>query len=92
MTEESKRHPATAPAHSRQRREHLPWERPKPASEDVDAPAMVERILRSESYRRPDEDVDFLHSDATRAIRLQIDYLKPQLRLEQTGIKNTCRP
>lgn len=75
--------------HSRQRREDLPWQRPKPATEDAEAPAKIERILRSESYRRSDEDIDFLHADETRGVRLQIDYLKPQVRLEQYGIKET---
>jgi uncharacterized protein (TIGR00730 family) len=71
------------------RRELLPWQRPKSPSEDEDAPAKVERILRSESYRRADEDVDFLNSDETRGVRLQIDYLKPEVLLERHGIEHT---
>ncbi len=77
------------PAHPQRRREPLPWQRPKPSSEDADAPAKVERILRSESYRRADEDVEFLNSDETRGVRLQIDYLKPQVLLERHGIEHT---
>jgi uncharacterized protein (TIGR00730 family) len=49
----------------------------------------VERILRSESYRRADEDIDFLNSDETRGVRLQIDYLKPQVLLHRHGIEHT---
>lgn len=72
-----------------QRREPLPWCRPKPSHEDPEAPAKVERLLRSESYRRADEDVDFLHAEETRGIRLQIDYLKPQVTLARHGIEHT---
>ena len=71
------------------RREPLPWHRPKPSSEDEDAPAKVERILKSPSYRRADEDVDFLNADETRGVRLQIDYLKPQILLDRHGIEHT---
>ncbi len=55
------------PAHPHRRREPLPWHRPKSSREDEEAPAKLERILQSESYRRADEDVDFLNSDETRA-------------------------
>ena len=77
------------PVFSSERSEPLPWQRPKPSSEDVDAPAKVERLLRSESYRRADEDVDFLNSAQTRGVRLQIDYLKPQIQLDRFGIEHT---
>ncbi len=89
MTDESKPRSSGPPSHSRQRREDLPWQRPKPATEDAEAPLKIERILRSDSYRRSDEDIDFLHADETRGVRLQIEYLKPQLRLDQYGIENT---
>jgi hypothetical protein len=55
----------------------------------VEAPGKLERILRSESYRRADEDVDFLNSAETRGVRLQIDYLKPQILLDRHGIEHT---
>ena len=77
------------PSHPQQRRIPLPWQRPKPASEDAEAPAKLERILQSPSYRRADEDVDFLDSDETRGVRLQIDYLKPQVFLDRHGIEHT---
>jgi len=81
--------PIPAPAHPRRRREPLPWQAPKPSLEDARAPEKVERILRSESYRRADQDIDFLNSDETRGVRLQIDYAKPQLLLERHGVRNT---
>ncbi|MBW2282155.1 MAG: LOG family protein [Deltaproteobacteria bacterium] len=77
------------PAHSKQRHEPLPWQRPKPPSEDAEAPAKVRAILQSESYRRADEDVDFLNAGETRGVRLQIDYLKPQVLLDRHAVEHT---
>jgi len=76
-------------AHPRKRREPLPWQKPKPSCEDAEAPTKVERILQSASYRRADEDTDFLNSEETRGVRLQIDYLKPQILLDRHGIEHT---
>jgi hypothetical protein len=67
------------PAHPLNRREPLPWQCPKPAEEDPNAPARVQAILRSPSYRRADADVDFMARDSMRGVRLQIDYFKPEL-------------
>jgi uncharacterized protein (TIGR00730 family) len=77
------------PAHPSRRREPLPWQTPKPSHEDARAPEKLERILRSPSYRRADEDIDFLNADETRGVRLQIDYQKPQLLLERHDIHCT---
>lgn len=77
------------PAHSHKRREPLPWHRPKSMEEDPDAPQRVEAILASPSYRPADEDVDFVRRDDTRDVRLQIDYLKPELLLREHGIAHT---
>ncbi len=77
------------PPHPLQRQEPLPGERPKPSSEDADAPARLERILSSPSYRRIDEDIAFLDADETRGVRLQLDYMKPQLLLDRHGIEHT---
>jgi uncharacterized protein (TIGR00730 family) len=75
-----------APAHPRRRREPLPWHRPKPAHEDPEAPARLKSILESPSYREADSDVEFLHRDDTRGLRLQLDYLKPEYLLQEHGI------
>ena len=77
------------PAHPEHRREPLPWCTPKPAQEDHDAPARVKAIMASPSYRQGDEDIDFLNEYATRGVRLQIDYQKPELLLQQHGIEHT---
>lgn len=78
-----------APAHPHRRREPLPWHAPKPAEEDPDAPRRVQAILDSPTYRPADRDVDFLDLAATRGIRLQIDYQKPQYVLERRGVEHT---
>lgn len=77
------------PPHPRFRREPLPWQSPKPATDDVDAPRRVQEIMRSASYLEADTDVEFLNTDATRGVRLQIDYTKPELLLNRHGIKHT---
>lgn len=79
----------TPPPHPQTRREPLPGQRPKPAEEDPDAPQRLKTILASPSYREADQDVDFLTGEDTRGVRLQVDYLKPELLLEQHGIINT---
>lgn len=78
-----------SPPHPRQRREPLPEHQPKPSEEDPDAPRRVQAILNSPSYRQADQDVRFLNLDETRGVRLQIDYQKAELLLEQHGIEQT---
>jgi uncharacterized protein (TIGR00730 family) len=78
-----------APAHPHERREPLPWRRPKPSEDDPDAPARVRAILESPSYRQADRDVDFLNCDDARGLRLQLDYRKAEHVLEQEGIAHT---
>jgi len=77
------------PAHPVKRREPLPWHRPKPEDEDPSARERVEAIARSATYRQADQDVEFLAMDATRGVRLQIDYLKTQQELERQHIEHT---
>ncbi len=78
-----------APAHPDQRREPLPWHRPKPVEEDPEARRRLEAILASSSYRQSDQDVEFLERPDVRGVRLQIDYLKPELLLEEHGVEHT---
>ena len=77
------------PAHPHKRREALPWQQPKATDEDPDALLRVQAILNSPSYRRADNDSDFLARDGVRGVRLQIDYLKPELLLEEHEIHQT---
>jgi uncharacterized protein (TIGR00730 family) len=77
------------PPHPSQRREPLPWQQPKSIEEDSEAGKRIQAILESPSYREADEDVQFLQSDEARGLRLQLDYLKPQLLLDQHDIRQT---
>jgi len=71
------------------RSEPLPWHRPKELEDDPLAQERVQAILRGPSYRLADEDVDFLARGDLRAVRLQLDYYKTQLQLEQHGVEHT---
>ena len=72
-----------------QRREPLPWNTPKSTKEDPEAHARIEAILNNPSYRRADTDFGFLGREDLRALRLQIDYLKPDLLLQEAGVRQT---
>jgi len=72
-----------------QRTEPLPWQEPKPHEEDPQALARVRRIMDSPSYRQADQDVAFLNRYETRGLRLQLDYSKPELLLEEHGVQHT---
>jgi len=71
------------------RREPLPWHRPKELEDDPLAQERVRAIMRGPSYRLADEDVDFLARGDLRGLRLQLDYYKTQLQLEQHGVEHT---
>jgi uncharacterized protein (TIGR00730 family) len=77
------------PAHPEQRRQPLPWHHPKPPQEDPDAWRRIESILQSPSYRLAEQDADLLGRDEARGLRLQLEYLKPELLLEAHGIDHT---
>jgi len=77
------------PAHPQQRRTPLPGHEPKPGHEDAAAPRRLQAILDSPSYREADEDVAYLNLNETRGVRLQIDYAKTELMLEQHHIRHT---
>lgn len=77
------------PAHPTARREALPWQRPKASDEDPEALRRVQAILNSPSYRPADLDTDFLAQDGLRGVRLQLDYLKTEMLLQQHQIDQT---
>jgi uncharacterized protein (TIGR00730 family) len=77
--------PSAAPP----RREPLPWEEPKPAVDDPQAPQRIRELLESPTYRQADKDLDFLDSAETRGVRLQIDYLKAEVELRRRGVEHT---
>ena len=72
-----------------ERKQPLPWSAPKPREEDPDAPERTRRIMENPSYRRADQDLDLLKRDELRPTRLQLEFLKPELTLEEFGIRGT---
>ncbi len=89
MSEDKNIRTPPSPAGSQQRIRPLPWQHCKPVTEDPQAPARVQAIMNHPSYRQADHDLDFLGMDQTRTVRLQIDYLKPELILAEQGVKHT---
>ena len=85
----NKKQAIPTPAHPYKRREALPWQMPKATEEDPEALQRVQAILNSPSYRRADNDVEFLAQDGVRGVRLQLDYLKPEILLQQHKIHQT---
>jgi uncharacterized protein (TIGR00730 family) len=77
------------PPHPEHRREPLPQAHPKPGKEDPGAPARIQTLLEAPSYRRADQDTDFLERDEVRGLRLQLDYLKPELLMQQEQVGHT---
>ncbi len=71
------------------KKRELPWQHPKPKEEEPRIEELMDAILSSPSYRLAIEDVDFLRSDDTRGVRLELDYLKPELIMKKHGIKRT---
>jgi uncharacterized protein (TIGR00730 family) len=77
------------PAHPLKRMEALPWQKPKPVSEDPNIANNLEAIVENNSYIPAIEDIAFLNGPNARGIRLQLDYLKPQVLLNKHGIEHT---
>ena len=77
------------PPHPIKRKEALPWQKPKPVSEDPAIANKLEAIMTNRTYVPAIEDIDFLKGPNARGIRLQLDYLKPQVLLNKHGIEHT---
>ena len=77
------------PPDPERRHEPLPETHPKAGEEDPGAPDRIQALLHSHSYRRADQDVAFLERDEARGLRLNLEYLKPELLLNEHSIKNT---
>jgi uncharacterized protein (TIGR00730 family) len=77
------------PPHPDHRREPLPESQPKAGEEDPGAPARVQTLLNAPSYVRADQDVNFLERDEARGLRLNLEYMKPDLLLREQSVRNT---
>ena len=67
----------------------LPWQKPKRKDEDPKAQELVKRIMEDPSYKMAEEDIDFIKSPRARGIRLQLDYLKVELKFQELGVEHT---
>ncbi len=61
----------------------------KKQSDYFDKEKQVQHILESPTYKRADQDIEYLARDELRSCRLQLEFLKPELILEETGIQST---
>ena len=52
-------------------------------------PQNLNKITQSPSYRLAYEDIEFLNSPRLRAARMELEFLKPELTLDDHGIENT---
>jgi len=77
------------PPHPEHRREPLPECQPKAGEEDPGAPARIQALLDSPSYRRADQDVNFLERDEARGMRLNLEYMKPDLLFRDHAVRHT---
>jgi len=84
-----KKKPFAKPPNKEKRRCKLPWEHPKPQSEDPEALKRISKIINSPSYRLAEDDRDFLFGEDTLPIRLQLDYIKAEQTLQKYGIEKT---
>lgn len=66
----------------------LPWERPKPAAEEPMARELIKNIKSCPVYTLAEEDLDFLKSYEARGIRLELDYLKAELKMREYGVEH----
>jgi len=55
----------------------------------MDAQKNLQKILRSPSFCRAYEDIDFLKRDDLRPVRLQLELLKPELLMNEQKIRST---
>jgi len=67
----------------------LPWQEPKPALDDPLAAERVRAILAGASYRLAQEDPALLERPDLRGMRLQLDYYKTELLLQDHGVEHT---
>jgi uncharacterized protein (TIGR00730 family) len=67
----------------------LPWESPKLEEEDPQARKLVKEIMQSPTYTMAEKDMEFLSSYEARGVRLELDYMKAELKMKEYGIEHT---
>ncbi len=56
---------------------------------DPEVPKKALALSQSASYRRAHRDLDFIQRDELRPIRLQLEYLKPEMAMVEHGVQGT---
>jgi len=59
------------------------------SDQPADKDRLLDAMLSAPSYRRADQDVEFLNRDELRPVRLQLELLKPELIQQEQGIRST---
>lgn len=54
-----------------------------------DAEQNLQAILKSPSYRLAESDVDFLHREELRPLRMELELLKPEMMLDEQNVDST---
>ncbi|WP_295421809.1 LOG family protein [Sulfurovum sp.] len=67
----------------------FPWQKPKSKLEDPNAPRQIKEIMKSPSYQLLEENISFITSDEARGIRLQLDYLRAEVKMREYHIDHT---
>ena len=73
----------------KKKRTTLPWEHPKLQEEDPKSLELIKKIMQSPTYVMAEKDAEFMSSYEARGIRLELDYLKPELKMKEYGIEHT---
>jgi len=67
----------------------FPWQSKKSPLDDPKVNEQLNAILNNPNYIPAEMDRDFLQQDEVRGIRLEVDYLKPELLMKKYGIEHT---
>ncbi len=59
------------------------------SSQPADKERLKRTLLQAPSYRRADQDLEFLNREELRPVRLQLELLKPELIQREEGIRST---
>jgi len=61
----------------------------KKSKEHSEAQEQIKEIISHPSYEVAEEDKEFIYSDEARGVRLQLDYLKAEVKMKKYNINNT---
>ncbi len=77
------------PPHPTRRRQRLPGDTATEVAKVREEAEQIEAILQSNSYIPAIMDTSFLGGNDARSVRLQLDYLKPELLMREHGVEYT---